>query len=70
MKNRASFILLSFFVYSSMEVTRTSETSVDFQRIKWRYIREDRTHFGNGDGHVSEWMLSHFTLLMGWQCWT
>jgi hypothetical protein len=40
------FTLVSCLAYSStlkMAATCSSETSVDFQRITWRYIPEDRT---------------------------
>jgi hypothetical protein len=41
----ACFMLVSCLAYSStlkMEVTCSSESSVDFQRITWRYIAEHR----------------------------
>jgi hypothetical protein len=40
------FMLISCLAYPStlkMEVTCSTETSVDFQRTTWRYIPEDRT---------------------------
>jgi hypothetical protein len=40
------FMLVSCLIYSSsqmMKVTRSSETSVEFQLTTWRYIPEDRT---------------------------
>jgi hypothetical protein len=42
----ATCVYADFFAYSStlkMEATCSSETSVDFHRISWRYIPEDRT---------------------------
>jgi hypothetical protein len=49
----ASFMLVSCLAYSStlnMEAKYSFETSVDFQRTKWRYIPEDR----NLHNHRSE----------------
>jgi hypothetical protein len=76
-------MLPATFICSStpnMEVARSSETSVDFQMIKWCYFPEDRAHFrdsSSGSGNevvaeVFEWalrlqlILPHITLPIVW----
>jgi hypothetical protein len=38
----------AYFSTPEMKVTRSSETSIDFQGIKRRFVPEDGTHFGDG----------------------
>jgi hypothetical protein len=66
----ASFMLVSCLAYSSMlkmEASCYSETSVDFQRAKRRYITEDRTlqyhHCGHLKSHSPAEIFSHTTKL-------
>jgi hypothetical protein len=66
-RDSASFILVSYLVYSStlkMESACPSETSVEFQRTTRRYIPEDRTlHNHRCENHKSN------TCLLLASCW-